>query len=415
MARRVRTIPVIITSAFMAFMMTSCSFVKIINNGQPLNSSLSEDELARLVTQSVQKSDKVASSFSSIPSWQLDSVSYSTFAEYTNILREITKGRGDITSFRFLNEEEKGALDEEISDACRINMNDIYPNEDLVEIICDDDSDQKVYFPLKKGDTVTLDGKAMADTIASYNYVLHYMSMVYDSNSSALVSILAPMYTDEIYIDSVIRSKAEHIIDYYSKYAMSGYDDITISLATPCLVRLSLPKIRNANGEIFAKEINIINRYGSFYIEDKMPVNPQNKRVFLYNDGQKSFAVGDVLTRDKVVDKLGKPLYELSREDTKTGLSRVVMSYKGMNLAFDATFNDAGEWTGTLASIRIYEQGIYKVDDSAYVGMNISELMLVYPFVDDYDYVYEYDDESGHRTVVFDRDELGNIITILMK
>ena len=396
-------------------MMTSCSFFKIINNGQPLNSSMSVDELARLVTLSVQKPDSVASSFSSIPTWQLDSVSYSTFSEYTNILRELTKGRGDVVAFKPLNEQEKAVLDEEISDICGIRMDDMYPNQELMEIICDDDSEQKIFFPLKNGDTVSLDGKAMEDTIASYNYMFHYMDMVYNSNTSALTSILAPMYSDDIYIDSVIRSKAEYIIDYYSKYVKSGYDDISISLAMPCLVRITLPKVDNGKGELMAKEVSLINRYGSIFVDDKMPLNPSGTKTVMCRGEQKTFSVGDVLTQSAVEERLGKPLYTVSRTDYSTGTKRIVMCYKGLNLALDVIYDDAGKWNGTLTSIRIFGEGNYTVDNSVYVGMNISELMLVYPFIDEYDYVYEYEDENGSRNISFELDDLGNIITVIMK
>ena len=47
--------------------------------------------------------------------------------------------------------------------------------------------------------------------------------------------------------------------------------------------------------------------------------------------------------------------------------------------------------------------------------MNISELLVIYPFIDDYDYKIGYEDENGQRTVAFERDDLGNIIGIVMK
>lgn len=416
MRTRLRILPVIILTALMVFSVTACSFKKAFNNGQPFNNTaLSCDELARIVTLSVQKPDSVASCFSSIPESQLDSVSYSTFSEYTNILRELIKGKGEVVAFKPLNDSEKASIDKEIIETCGINMNDMYPNQKLIEIICDGDSEQKVYFPVKNGDTVTLDGKAIADTIASYNYIFHYMDMVYGSNSSALVSILAPMYSDDIYIESVIKAKAKYVIDYYSNYVRSGYDDISISLAMPCLVRLTLPKVDNGKGDLVAKEVNIINRYGTYYIEDNMPLNPSGITSYLYKNDVKLFAVGQELDQSKVEEKLGKPLYVVNRVDYSSGTKRLVMCYKGLNLAFDVMFDESGQWSGTLNSIRIFEQGEYSVDKSAYVGMNISELMLVYPFIDEYEFNYRYENENGARSVSFQRDEAGNIVTVLMK
>ncbi|MBO4603736.1 MAG: hypothetical protein J5657_00385, partial [Clostridiales bacterium] len=77
--------------------------------------------------------------------------------------------------------------------------------------------------------------------------------------------------------------------------------------------------------------------------------------------------------------------------------------------------DNTGNWTGTLYSIRIFGQGDYRVDDGASIGMNISELLVIYPFIDDYDYKIGYEDENGQRTVAFERDDLGNIIGIVMK
>ena len=394
---------------------SSCSFAKIIKNGQPLNASLSEEELARIVTLSVQDADNVASCFSSIPSSQLDSVTYSTFAEYTKILRTMVKGRGKVKAFRILPENLKTTIFEETSELCGIDVTEVYPNEDLVEIVCDDDSDQKVYFPLITGDAFSLDGKAMSDTIASYNYLFHYMNMVYDSNSAALVSIMDPAYTDDIYIDSVMRSKAEYVIDYYSKFVSSGYDDIKVSMASPCFVKFNLPKVMNGKGDVFTKDVSIVNRNGDFFIEDTMPLNPTNKTIFLYGGSKRSFAVGDSLTLAKVKETLGEPLFVVSHQDAKSGRERVVVCYDGMDLAFDATYDESGSWTGNLVSIRIFGKSAFTVDNSVYVGMNISELMLIYPFVDEYGYVFEYEDESGKRSISFELDDKGNIVSIVMR
>lgn len=415
MIRMRKSFAVIIMAAVMPLMLSSCSFVKIFNNGQPLDSSISEHELARIVTVSIQKADNVASYFSSIPVSQLDSVSYSTFAEYTTILRNMSKGRGDITAFRILGDKDRAKMIEDISKNSGINIDEVYPDEDIVEIIYDDDSEQKVYFPLKRGENATLDGKAMADTIASYNYLFHYMNMVYRSNSKALVSILEPVYSEDIYIDSVIRKKAEHIIDYYSEYVKSGYDDIKVSFVSPCLLKIALPKVDNAKGKTFSKEVSIINRNGVFLIEDNMPVNPTNQKIYLYKGDIKTFAVGDVLDPSDVKNLLGEPLFTVGRPNDETGMERIVMCYDGMDLAFEAARDNTGNWTGTLYSIRIFGQGDYRVDDGASIGMNISELLVIYPFIDDYDYKIGYEDENGQRTVAFERDDLGNIIGIVMK
>ena len=415
MIRMRKSSAVIIVAMISSLIFSSCSFTKILNNGQPLSASLSEEELARIITLSVQDADNVASCFSSIPSSQLDSVTYSTFAEYTSILRTMVKGRGEVKAFRILPEQLKTSIFEDVSKSCGIDVTEVYPNEDLVEIICDDDSDQKVYFPLFSGDSFRLDGKAMSDTIASYNYLFHYMNMVYDSNSAALVSIMDPSYTDDIYIDSVMRSKAEYVIDYYSKFVSSGYDDIKVSMASPCLVRFNLPKVMNGKGDVFTKDVSLVNRNGDFFIEDKMPLNPTNKTIFLYGGSTQAFAVGDTLTLAKVKEKLGEPLFVVSHQDPKSGLERVVVCYDGMDLAFDASYDESGNWTGNLVSIRIFGKSTFTVDNSVYVGMNISELMLIYPFVDEYDYVFEYEDESGKRTISFELDDNGNIVSIVMR
>ncbi|MCR4670973.1 MAG: hypothetical protein K5643_07275 [Saccharofermentans sp.] len=415
MTRARKSIAVIITAMITSLMLTSCSFVKILNNGQPLEQSISEHELARLLTFSIKKPGNVASYFSSIPASQLDSVSYSTFAEYTTILRNMSKGRGDITAFRILGDKDRNKIVDEVSKNSGIDVNEVYPDEDIVEIIYDDDSEQNVYFPLKRGENASLDGKAMADTIASYNYIFHYMNMVYHSNSKALVSILEPVYSDDIYIDSVIRNKADHIIDYYSEYVTSGYDDIKVSFVSPCLLKISLPKVDNGKGKKYSKEVSIINRNGEFLIEDKMPVNPTNEKLYLYKGDKKTVTAGDVLSPDDVRSRLGEPLFTVSRPNEKTGMDRIVMCYNGMDLAFEAAYDESGNWTGSLYSIRIFGQGDYKVDNGASVGMNISELMVIYPFIDDYDYMIEYEDENGKRSVSFERDDFGNIVSIIMK
>ena len=89
----------------MAFSLTGCKIIDFFSSGLNVSlNSLSETELARLMTNAILSDRNVADSYNKLPSSQLNGLSYSMFSEYCSILRKCSQEHGTADSFRILNE-----------------------------------------------------------------------------------------------------------------------------------------------------------------------------------------------------------------------------------------------------------------------------------------------------------------------
>ena len=94
--------------------------------------------------------------------------------------------------------------------------------------------------------------------------------MISDGNTAGLESIIKPMLNDDIYISSVITSKASYLIDYYRLHVKSPVREYKLKTFLPTLVSYEIPETVDASGEnIISRTVNLFRRQdGAFYIED---------------------------------------------------------------------------------------------------------------------------------------------------
>ena len=72
-----------------------------------------------------------------------------------------------------------------------------------------------------------------------------------------------------------------------------------------------------------------------------------------------------------------------------------------------------GQWTsGRLSSVVFRKQTVFSLSEDLYIGMNISELLLVYPMFDECGYTGSFKNGDGEFTLSFEFDEYGNVSTI---
>jgi hypothetical protein len=94
----------------------------------------------------------------------------------------------------------------------------------------------------------------------------------------------------------------------------------------------------------------------------------------------------------------------------------MVVNFDGVSLKFKVEYEDYShtDWNGTLESVRIYRDSAYTVSNVVYEGMNLSELMLIYPMIDETGFVYSYEYEDNDYEMSFTYDDNYNITSVIV-
>ena len=169
-------------SMLFGVVMTSagCNLINNITEGiKATSNSLSETELARLITNAVISDKNVGDSYAKIPKSQLNGLSYSMFSEYCSILRKCSNEHGTVDSFRILNENDKNAYFTQINSIDGDYLIDInaYGDLDVVELNYVEDKapgSAPVRFVIaKSGNKYAMASKYITDSLLAYSYINH--------------------------------------------------------------------------------------------------------------------------------------------------------------------------------------------------------------------------------------------------
>lgn len=410
----------------MVLMLSSCLSIAGCNmfsdNSTP---SVSQQELVRILISAISNKNNVSDAYSMIPEKQLDGISYSVFNEYVAVLRTMSDRFGRIGSFRILNDKERDSyLKSLLSQAGRDNFPEEYGSLSVVELEYGDSLDPdragmhcRFCVSTDENGSSYLSKDYVTDTIASYNYLNHYFTMLEDNNTDGLFALLSPLYNDEIYINSVITAKAEYISEFYMIKVRSTRSEYIYEEISPVLVTVTIPKVIDEDGEnITEHSVKLeVRDDGSYHIADQIPWYLDQTDVGVYDESGNAIRIyGVTLNEDRVRALLGDPfyfrVYDLSDEEmAEFGMThRVIAVYGGIAVTMIANYVDEDTWEGVVTSIRVYSDD-YSIDGEIFVGMNISELLLIYPMLDEADYSFTYSIGRDDYVVVFDFDVNNNI------
>ena len=427
-----RLTALLLTSALM-MSVASCSVVSDISSQiNTAYTNLSEQDLARLVINAIVDDTQVSDSFSEIPDPQLDGLTYTAFYEYVAILRTVSASHGELTSFRILSEEEESEYFAKASDSdYEIKSLDDYGELDVIELCYENDLDPQYpcRFVLREREdgTYSLAGDYVSDSIVAYDYVSHYFTMIEDNNTDALSAIIGPIYPDSLYITSVITSKANFVIDYYKLKVMSSVDDYKLGFLSPVMVTFIIPEtLGNDNVSVQSHNVSLfVEPDGTTFIKDVIPSN-DGEQLFLCREGEKLVTCGEEYSFQDIVELLGNPVSSVTDgkvvdsytddDDVLHLLYDVVLNFDGISLKFKVEYGDDfhSSWSGVLESIRLYRDSDYTISGIVYQGMNLSELMLIYPMIDEFGYVYSYQYEDEDYEMTFAYDENYNITSVIV-
>ena len=402
-------------SMLLGVVMTSagCNLINNITEGlKATSNSLSETELARLITNAVISDKNVGDSYAKIPKSQLNGLSYSMFSEYCSILRKCSNEHGTVDSFRILNENDKNAYFTQINSIDGDYLIDVnaYGDLDVVELNYAEDKapgSAPVRFVIaKSGNKYAMASNYITDSLLAYSYINHYFDMIDDGNTGALEAIIKSTYSSDIYMNSVIRAKAEYIAEYYRIKVKSIVDDYELKLFSPTHIVYEIPEVFTVDGRsIVTKRVELyLQDDGSYIIVDKVPA--MVSELYFFKDGESRLRMGSVYTPSKIESLIGKPIMSTYVDGA------VILAYNGMTLTLET--DDAGSnWTsGKLTSVAIRKDDVYTLGNDLYIGMNISELLLIYPMFDECDYTASFKNADGEFVLSFEFDNNGNVTRI---
>lgn len=392
---------------------TGCNFINNITDGLNVTNTLSEAELARLVVNAIISDKNVGDSYEKIPKSQLDGLSYSMFSEYCSILRKHSQLHGNVDSFRILNDVEKYKyFDSILSDSEKdIQSLEQYGEMDVIEICYAEDKAPGVspvrFVISNKNGKYVMPSAYITDSMLAYSYITHYFDLIDEGNTDGLEAIIKTTYSSDIYMKSVIDAKADYIVGYYRLKVKSNSDDYELKLFSPTHIVYKIPEVFDENGTtIGSKTVELFKQKdGSFRLEDRVPVILPEIRIFM--NGESKLRLGSTYTPGEIYDLIGKPIIVAYTQDT------VLLTYNGMTLTFEADIANGNQWTsGRLSAVSLRKDEAFTLNDDLFVGMNISELLLIYPMFDECEYTGSFTNGDGEFVLDFEFDDYGNATRI---
>ena len=287
----------------------------------------------------------------------------------------------------------------------------------MVELIYNENSDKTnpCRFALQyKDGSYKLASDYASKAVEAYDYISHYFKMISDSNTAGLESIIKPMLNDDIYISSVVTSKAEYLIDYYKLHVKSSVKEYKLKTFLPTLVSYEIPETIDASGEnIISRTVNLYRKNdGVFYIEDTF-ISKGDEVGFCLN-GIPVLRCGLTYSKADIQTLFGDSVIEMINGNGGKEASEILLAFNGVMLRLEGTPTADGTWNSArLLSISIYDNvsgsPVSTFDGKLFVGMNISELLLVYPMIDETGYVYTFETTDGTYKLEFEFDENKNV------
>ena len=411
-AKKVLAVIMCVSMVFgMSVCLTGCDFFTGLSKGfKASQKDLSKAELARIIVVAISDERSVSEAYSKIPESQLDNISYSVFAEYCSILRKNSQVHGTADSFRFLSSSEKEdyfrTIDADAGETYKTI--DEYGDMEVVELCYSKDRDSHaapVRFIIANNEgNYSIGGDYVTDSMFAYSYIKRYFDMIDDGNVDGLEAIIKSSYNSDIYLNSVIKAKASFISEYYKMKVKTSTKDYELKLLSPTHIIYRIPEVFS-NDSIVSKNISLrVNKDGGFSILD--PIPSAIDEISLYKNGVSKLRMGSTYSQSEIYRLLGEP--KLST--VSNGV--VALAYKGVTLRFSAEVKD-GKWsTGRLFSVVVRNQGDFSLGEDIYVGMNVSELLLVYPMFDECNYQSSFKNVDGEFTLAFEFDDFGNVTRI---
>ncbi len=369
---------------------------------QVSDKNLDRQSLTRELVSCVTDTEKSGYVYNLIPTEQLDGMSFSTFDAYIKALARMIPSNFEVTSFRFLSDSErKEKIDgiRSFTDEFDTLLQDTYP----VELIYKDemDTDQPIYLYIQEdaGGTPYLSSRWVNGCMQIYDVAALYFQALQEQKTQAVAELLqdGQVPEDGILSSQVIDYKAKELTEYYHIKVQSDYSEYRILVFNLGQFIFQQPKVLDAGSQDYQmRSVRFVrNGMSGVAIKDSVNKDLESQCLYLYYLGKRMIKIGDRADSKQFGELFGDPIMiaRLPAADTTlnpTADKEISIYYSSATVTVLGNLYDDDTWDGRIVRIRLRTTDQdYSLGTAIKAGMTRDELLMLYPFADQTDYVLE--------------------------
>jgi hypothetical protein len=402
--------------------------------------TLDQQSLVRELVTCLSDTSKIESVYNSIPSKQLDGISVALFGEYITALTHFQNQQGVIKTFRIVSDQDKKILLDQIAQNSH-KYEDIIGASIPVELtyVSELTSVQPVYIYIQADSNGTpyLSQTWVQACMDIYDFSALYFQALEEQNEEAVASMInrSQVPLNEAFSDAVIQFKAKELGKFYHVNVKSAFADYQILSFDVSQMTYLQPEVLN---EITlssqAKVVRFVrDSLNNITIKDSVSDPLSSKDFYLYYQGAKDIRIGDRADSKQFQGLFGDPIIMLTGElitlaadpavsgspvngtgpvtptpaEGPEQVRNIVLSYSSASITIRGNVYDDGSWDGQIIRIRLRadNQDFY-LGENIHAGMTRNDLLMVYPFADQTDYLISttVDDQKYEMSFEFSVD-----------
>jgi len=421
-------------------LMTSCS-LPWSTQGTTANSDLSvigtdektldKQSLVRQLAECISDTAQIENVYNSIPTEQLDGLSFASFSSYIVALTYLHTDTGAITSFRFLTESENKT----ITDAIAVNAVDYQPllaSTIPVELFYGNQQSQDppvyMYIQEDANGTAYLSSTWVKECLNVFDFAGLYFTALEKQNTQAVASLIndSQVPAEGQFSTAVVNYKAGELVQYYHLKVQSPFVDYRlISMDISQLSYLQPEVLDDISLSYQTRTVRFVrNSLNNISIRDSVNNPLTTKDFYLYYKGEKTIRIGDRADSNQFINLFGEPALTVfssqfsSDASTQEPQQMIVISYGSTSVTIKGTVYKDDSWDGQIIQIRLNEpDSNFVLGKTIYAGMSRDELMLMYPFADQTDYILTttQDEQKYVMSFVFAEDKEKQITGVTLE
>ena len=361
-----------------------------LNGSGLMISSYTDSQLVQKILDAMSAGADVLGIYESIPSYQMNGITYEEFYQYTFLLKTFMKGEAD--TYASMTISERKQMQERIiinsAEYEQMAMSSSY-----FWIMNSDEPVNGNRFPLLIRKNIQGEPYLSRDWVTGCinlcNYGNLYISVLEDGDAEELAHLLDSKVEDA----GVRRLKAETLISFYRDSNINFDTGMVVSELRMDEITYTQRAVQTGSGgrstgfsgersmRIVAPEKDV------FVIRDEVPMVLKSEDRSLYSAGHLLFEVGGYADESDLRSLIGTPqklvVQELPAwiEYSNTSVQLLNIQYDSMNLQVLGTLQEGDHWEGVVRSVAIYRPGI-RTGSGIEIGSSTKDLLLKYPFMD---------------------------------
>lgn len=395
--------------------------IKSWGEAQASNDLLSAHELVQKVADAIRNGNDTEMAYKSIPAKQLDSVTLDQFQQYITFLRRGVAG--DVTSFAQMSEEEVVEI--------RTRILERLPEQQVLvdglqgfwlyyQVVGRIEEKFGIFVQAPEEGVPSLSGEWIKQILDFKDFSGLYFNAIYTGDEDTMTVLYEPVGLSK----DILNLRAERIIDFYQNNISTRSIDFRLVYARIDGIAFEEYGITNPDKtQSNSRTLELIGLPdGRIRIFDILPevINTKDLQVYFndkyllklgeYDDGE------PVRIRSSELESIiGAPVLhdDTTCQTATNGSQRLQLQYDGLLLSADGSCFRHSRWNGQITEI-ILQSDAYRLGSGLSSGVTEEDILRLYPFINETDYVLTGFSDGGPVQVRFIR-EAGIMTAIELK